>query len=219
MTSILIVEDEESIANLLKISIQQAGYHPYLAADGEQALECIQKKQFDLILLDIMLPKIDGFELIPYLKDLEIPTIFITAMNDINHKVKGLKLGAEDYITKPFEIPELLARIEVVLRRYHKTTDKILVKDITVDIYSHIVKKNGKEMELTKKEFDILLLFLRNKNVALYREVIYERVWNEEFMGDTRTVDLHVQRLRKKLGLEHEIQTVYKIGYRFEEPQ
>lgn len=165
-----------------------------------------------------MIPKIDSFELMEYIKELEIPTIFITAMNQTNYKVKGLKLGADDYITKPFDISELLVRIEVVLRRYHKTTDKIKFKNIEVDIHSRSVKKDGEYIELTKKEFDILLLFLRNKNVALYREIIYERVWNDDFMGDTRTVDLHIQRLRKKLNLEKFIQTVYKIGYRFEVP-
>ncbi len=215
MIDILIVEDESSIANLLKITLKQAGYSCHIAEDGEQALDIIKKYNFDLILLDIMIPKIDGFELMEYIKELEIPTMFITAMNDTNNKVKGLKLGADDYITKPFDIAELLARIEVVLRRYHKTTDKIQFRDIEVDIYCHTVKKKGKLIELTKKEFDILLLFLRNRNVALYREIIYERVWNEDFMGDTRTVDLHIQRLRKKLDLEDVIQTVYKVGYRF----
>ena len=216
MIDILIVEDEDSIANLLKISVNQAGYLCHVDNDGENALNLIKKCKFDLVLLDIMIPKIDGFELMEYINELQIPTIFITAMNDVDNKVKGLKLGAEDYITKPFEIPELLARIEVVLRRYHKTNDKIKFKDIEVDINSHIVKKNNELIELTKKEYDILLLFLKNRNVALYRETIYERVWNEDFMGDTRTVDLHVQRLRKKLNLEQEIQTVFKVGYRFE---
>lgn len=216
MIDILVVEDEDSIANLLKISVNQAGYLCHIANDGESALNLIKKCKFDLILLDVMIPKIDGFELMEYINELAIPTIFITAMNDTDNKVKGLKLGAEDYITKPFEIPELLARIEVILRRYHKTNDIIKFKDIEINVNSHIVKKNNELVELTKKEFDILLLFIKNKNVALYRETIYERVWNEDFMGDTRTVDLHVQRLRKKLDLDKEIQTVFKIGYRFE---
>lgn len=217
MINILIVEDEESISNLLKISMSQSGYSCHIANDGKQALDYINKLKFDLILLDIMIPKIDGFELMKYINELEIPTIFITAMNDTNNKVKGLKLGADDYITKPFDISELLARIEAVLRRYHKTNDKIIFRDIEVDIHSHTVKKSGTLIELTKKEFDILLLFLRNRNCALYREIIYERVWNEDFIGDTRTVDLHIQRLRKKLSLEDVIKTVYKIGYRFED--
>lgn len=215
MINILIVEDEDSISNLLKISINQSGYSCNIANDGEEALNYINKMKFDLILLDIMIPKIDGFELMKYINELGIPTIFITAMNDTNNKVKGLKLGADDYITKPFDISELLARIEAVLRRYNKASDKIVFRNIEIDIRSHTVKKDGVLIELTKKEFDLLLLFWRNKNCALYREIIYERVWNDDFIDDTRTVDLHVQRLRKKLDLENVIQTVYKIGYRF----
>lgn len=217
MIDILIVEDEESISNLIKISLEQASYICSTAYDGEEALEKIKKNHYDLILLDIMLPKIDGFEIMNYIKELKIPVIFITAVSSIDNKVKGLKLGADDYITKPFDIQELLARVEVVLRRNNKTSDKITFKDIEIDITSHIVKRNGKVVDLTKKEFDLLLLFLRNKNVALYREVIYERIWGDEFLGDTRTVDLHIQRIRKKLNLENEIKTVYKIGYRFED--
>lgn len=216
MIDILIVEDEESISNLIKISLTQAGYNCYTAYDGEIALEKIRKNKYDLILLDIMLPKIDGFEIMNYIKELKIPVIFITAISNIDNKVKGLKLGADDYITKPFDIQELLARVEVVLRRNNKTSNKIVYKNIEIDVTSHIVKKDKKIVDLTKKEFDLLLLFLRNKNVALYREVIYERIWGDEFFGDTRTVDLHIQRIRKKLNLDSEIKTVYKIGYRFE---
>lgn len=216
MIDILIVEDEESISTLIKISLTQAGYNCYTAYDGEIALEKIRKNKYDLILLDIMLPKIDGFEIMNYIKELKIPVIFITAVSNIDNKVKGLKLGADDYITKPFDIQELLARVEVVLRRNNKTSNKIVYKNIEIDVTSHIVKKDKKIVDLTKKEFDLLLLFLRNKNVALYREVIYERIWGDEFFGDTRTVDLHIQRIRKKLNLDNEIKTVYKIGYRFE---
>ena len=216
MIDILIVEDEESISNLLKISLTQAGYTCHTTYDGETALERINQNKYDLILLDIMLPKIDGFEIMNYIKELKIPVIFITAVSNVDNKVKGLKLGAEDYITKPFDIQELLARVEVVLRRNNKTSDKIVYKNIEIDITSHTVKKDDKIVDLTKKEFDLLLLFLKNKNVALYREVIYERIWGDEFFGDTRTVDLHIQRIRKKLNLENEIKTVYKIGYRFE---
>lgn len=216
MIDILIVEDEESISNLIKISLTQAGYNCYTAYDGEIALEKIRKNKYDLILLDVMLPKIDGFEIMNYIKELRIPVIFITAVSNIDNKVKGLKLGADDYITKPFDIYELLARVEVVLRRNNKTSNKIVYKNIEIDVTSHIVKKDKKIVDLTKKEFDLLLLLLRNKNVALYREVIYERIWGDEFFGDTRTVDLHIQRIRKKLNLDSEIKTVYKIGYRFE---
>lgn len=216
MIDILIVEDEESISNLIKISLTQVGYSCHTAYDGEIALDKINNNKYDLILLDIMLPKVDGFEIMNYIKELKIPVIFITAVSNIDNKVKGLKLGADDYITKPFDIQELLARVEVVLRRNNKTSNKIVYKNIEIDVTSHIVKKDKKIVDLTKKEFDLLLLFLRNRNVALYREVIYERIWGDEFFGDTRTVDLHIQRIRKKLNLDSEIKTVYKIGYRFE---
>ena len=131
-------------------------------------------------------------------------------------RVRGLRLGAEDYITKPFEIIELLARVETVLRRYKKTERMLSVYDVTVDTGSRIVRKNGKIVRLTAKEYELLLLFLRNKNIALFRERIYESVWGEQYMGDSRTVDLHVQRMRKKTGLESYIVPVYKIGYRLE---
>lgn len=215
MINVLIVEDEESIANLIKISLPSL-YNSKIASDGEEALKVISANDFDLILLDVMIPKLSGFELMEYISDMNIPVIFITAMNSIQDKVKGLKLGADDYITKPFDISELLARIEAVLRRNNKYNNKIYFKDIEIDKDSHVVLKSGLLIDLTKKEYDLLLLLFQNKNVALYREIIYERVWKDDFMGDTRTVDLHIQRLRKKLDLEKEIQTVYKVGYRFE---
>lgn len=217
MIEILIVEDEENISNLIRMSLTQAGYKCSCVYNGEEAADRIEKDNFDLILLDIMLPKINGFELMEYIRNFNIPVIFITAKNDVNDKIKGLKLGADDYITKPFDIAELLARVEVVLRRYNKNKTKFQIDDICIDTESRIVTKNGKNIDLTLKEFEILMLFLKNKNIALYKETIYERVWEESYMGDTRTVDLHVQRLRKKLGWKDKIQTVYKVGYRYEE--
>ena len=163
-----------------------------------------------------MLPKINGYELIEYIKDENIAIIFITAMGNVNNKVKGLRLGADDYITKPFEIIELLARVESVLRRYNKCDKLIKILDVEIDIPCRVVKKNGVQIMLTLKEFDLLLLFARNKNIALYRDVIYENVWGSTYLGDSRTVDLHVQRLRKKLVWEDYIKAVYKVGYRLE---
>lgn len=215
MSDILIVEDEFNISNLIKMALSQYGYLCECAYDGEAAANMIEKKYYDLILLDIMIPKINGFELIEYIKDYKIPVIFITAKNDTKDKVKGLRLGADDYITKPFDISELLARVEVVIRRYNKCETHIRIDDIDINTESRIVKKNGEEIELTLKEYEILLLFIKNKNIALYRETIYERVWDEPYMGDTRTVDLHIQRLRKKLDLKDRIQSVYKVGYRY----
>lgn len=218
MIDILIVEDEKAISDLIKMSLTQAGYKCECVFNGAAAADFIEQKHFDLILLDIMLPEINGFELMEFIKNYKIPVIFLTAKNSVVDKVKGLKLGAEDYITKPFEIAELLARVEVVLRRYNKVDNSVDIDgDIHIDLLSHTVTKKGKNIDLTVKEFDILLLFIKNKNIALYRETIYERVWKEEYMPDTRTVDLHVQRLRKKLSLENKIKSIYKIGYIYED--
>lgn len=163
-----------------------------------------------------MLPKLNGYEVLEYAKSVDIPVIFLTAMGETQQKVKGLRLGAEDYIAKPFEIAELLARVETVLRRYKKTEQKLRLYDIEIDTQSRRVERGGREVDLTIKEYELLLLFLRNKNRALYRETIYESVWGGEYSGAGRTVDLHVQRLKKKLGLEEHITAIYKVGYRLE---
>lgn len=216
MIKILIVEDEEPISNLIRMSLTKAGYHCEQAFDGESAADAIEGGYYDLILLDIMLPGINGYELLEYIKTKEIPVIFITAMGDLDDRVKGLRAGAEDYITKPFEMLEVQARIETVLRRYHKMEDKIEIFDTTIDLSSRTVMQGGKQIMLTWKEFELLLFFVRNKNIALYRETIYENIWDSDYMGDSRTVDLHVQRLRKKLNGGDKIQSVYKVGYRLE---
>ncbi|KEZ87170.1 response regulator [Clostridium sulfidigenes] len=216
MIKILTVEDEKPISNLIRINLLDAGYDCECAFDGEQAIEMIEKNNYDLILLDIMLPKVDGYELFEYIKPLEIPVIFLTAKSNVKDTVKGLKLGAEDYLTKPFEIMELLARVERVLRRFNRLQDHLQLFDIEIDTLSRIVKKKGEIINLTAKEYDLLLLFIQNKNIALFRKQIYMRVWGDDYMGNTRTVDLHVQRMRKKLDLEDKIVAVYKIGYRLE---
>ena len=152
--------------------------------------------------------------MLAYAKSIELPVIFLTAKGETADKVKGLQAGADDYITKPFEVLELLARVENILRRFEKTARCIDILDLHIDTVSRTVTKSGVPLKLTYKEFDLLLLFVRNPNVALYREVIYEHVWDSTYMGDSRTVDLHVQRLRKKAGLENQIEAVYKVGYR-----
>ncbi len=215
MLQILVVEDEQSISNLIKINLTKAGYACDCAYDGLAAVDMLDKKPYDLVLLDIMLPGADGYEIMDYIAPLEIPVIFLTAKASVADRVKGLRMGADDYLTKPFEIIELLARVESVLRRYHKTEQVLTEGDLVVDTASRTVTKKGETISLTKKEFDLLLLFVRNKNIALYRETIYERIWGGEYMGDSRTVDLHVQRMRKKAGLEEQIQTVYRVGYRY----
>ena len=215
MLQILVVEDEQSISNLIKINLTRAGYACDCAYDGLVAVDMLDKKPYDLVLLDIMLPGADGYEIMDYIAPLEIPVIFLTAKASVADRVKGLRMGADDYLTKPFEIIELLALVESVLRRYHKTEQVLTEGDLVVDTASRTVTKKGETISLTKKEFDLLLLFVRNKNIALYRETIYERIWGGEYMGDSRTVDLHVQRMRKKAGLEEQIQTVYRVGYRY----
>lgn len=216
MIKILIVEDEKPIADLLDMSLTAAGYICECRATGPAAVEAAEKEGYDLILLDVMLPGADGFELMDFFAPLKIPVIFITARSSVKDRIKGLKLGADDYIVKPFEIAELLARVETVLRRCHKTDSRLTVGDISVDTQSRIVTKGGEPIQLTAKEYRLLVLFLQNKNVALFRETIYTRVWEDNYMGDSRTVDLHVQRLRKKLGWQDKIAAVYKVGYRLE---
>ena len=215
MNKILIIEDEESIATLIKMNLIKAGYQCDVAFDGAEGADKLSENHYDLCLLDIMLPEINGYELLSYAKSLEVPVMFVTAKGETQDKVKGLKAGADDYITKPFEILELLARVENILRRFHKTEQYIKILDLDIDTVSREVRKNGKVLKLTYKEFDLLLLFVRNPETALYRETIYERVWDSPYLGDSRTVDLHVQRLRKKAGLEKNIEAVYKVGYRF----
>lgn len=215
MNKILIVEDEEAIANLIKINLNKAGYLCEVAYDGNTGADKLTEKHYDLCLFDIMLPGADGYELLEYAKSLEIPVIFLTAKGNTNDKVRGLKAGADDYITKPFEIAELLARVENVLRRYQKVQKELRVGDLLIDIASRSVCRSGEKIDLTYKEFDLLLLFVRNPGRALHREMIYEHVWGGTYMGDSRTVDLHVQRVRHKAGLEKQIQAVYKVGYCF----
>ncbi len=216
MIRILIVEDEKPISNLIRLSLKKAGYDCSCAFDGAEAADILEKERFDLILLDVMLPEIDGFSLMEYIRPMEIPVIFLTAKNAVSDRVKGLELGAEDYLVKPFEIIELLARVNVVLRRYHKTETELRVGGLVIDTQAMLVSRDGVIIALTPKEYELLLLFARNPGIALYRETIYERVWNEEFPYGSKTVDLHVQRLRKKLGWEELLHAVPKVGYRLE---
>ena len=216
MLRILIVEDEQAIASLLRLSLTKAGYSAVCVYDGISAADLLEKERFDLILLDIMLPGASGYDLMEYIRPLETPVIFITAKNSVDDRVRGLRMGADDYIVKPFEIVELLARVETVLRRYNKVQSVIEIGGLSIDTRSMIVRRGEQEIPLTHKEYDLLLLFVRNVGTALYRDTIYERVWGSNYLGDSRTVDLHVQRLRKKVGWEDKLQAVYKVGYRLE---
>lgn len=216
MIKILIVEDEAPISNLISMSLEKAGYQCECVFDGMEAADRLEEEHYDLVLLDIMLPKVDGYELMEYIHPMGIPVIFLTAKSNVEDTVKGLEMGAEDYLTKPFEIVELLARVEVVLRRYGKNEQYLRVGDVEVNTRSRTVKKDKKLVQLTNKEYELLLMFIKNKNIALFRDVIYERIWEKDYTGESRTVDLHVQRLKRKLGWEEKIKTIYKIGYRLE---
>ena len=217
MNKILIAEDESAIANLIRTALDGPDYRCAWAADGLAACDTLEREPFDLVLLDIMLPGADGYQVLDYCRTLEVPVIFLTARGQLEDRVKGLRLGAEDYIVKPFELMELLARVETVLRRCGKTGRVLsLPPDIEIDTAARTVRRGGVPVALTAKEYELLLLFVQNKNVALYRDRIYEKVWGDEYLGDSRTVDLHIQRMRKKLGLEKRLVAVYKVGYRLE---
>ncbi len=214
MNSVLIVEDEREISNFIKKELELQGYICQVASNGKIGADLIENNNYDLILLDIMLPIINGYELLEYIKQVsQTPVIFVTAQNSTSDKIKALREGADDYVTKPFEIGELIARIEAVLRRYNRGREIQKIDNIEVDIEGRCVIREGKKISLTPKEFDLLILLIQNKNFALYKEIIYEKVWGEDLEFGTRTIDLHIQRLRKKLGWEEKIKTIYKVGY------
>lgn len=215
MNRILVVDDESSITDMVRMFLSKNGYSCDTASDGGEAAELIEQKRYDLVLLDIMLPVIDGYDLIEYIKQYNTPVIFITAKASVENRVRGLRLGAEDYIVKPFDLEELLARIETVLRRYNKVSSVLTAGQISVDINTRIVTLRGEEVFLSAKEFDLLLYLIRNKNIALWRERIYEEVWKEPYYGGTRTVDIHIGRLRQKLDMGDAIENIYKVGYKF----
>ncbi len=216
MIHILIVEDERAISDLIRLNLTRAGYECTVAYDGKRAADILESRDFDLVLLDIMLPYINGYELMEYIRPLKMPVIFITAKGDLTDRIRGLTSGAEDYIIKPFEIVELLARVGIVLRRYNKLGQVLTFADIEADVENQTVTRAGKTVELAPKEFELLVFFMRNQNITLFREKIYEEIWGSEFPVESRTLDLHIQRIRKKLGLTEELKTVFKVGYRLE---
>lgn len=216
MHKILIIEDDAAISNLIKSALTREGYSCEIASDGLIGEQMFDSGSWDLVLLDLMLPGTSGFELIEYIKPSKTPVIVISAMNRTGDKIRGLKMGADDYIGKPFQIGELLARVEALLRRTSHTEKVFNYLDIEVNLDSRTVTKAGEQITLTTKEFDLLETFIRNKNIAISRSNLYEMVWNEPVMGDTRTIDNHVSSLRKKLGYDGLIQTVHGIGYRMD---
>lgn len=218
MIQILIVEDDENISKMLAATLSIGGYGYAQCGDGLEAVERITAGNYDLILLDVMLPGADGFAVLDTIRarGCETPVIFLTALGAVADKVKGLRGGAEDYIVKPFEAVELLARIEVVLRRAGKSEMRLRYGDIRVDIERHTVTKAGVPIMLTPKEFDVLVFFMRNIDVAITREQLLSNIWEYNYTGESRTVDIHVQQVRRKLGLQGKLITIPKLGYRLE---
>lgn len=214
---VLVVEDDQSISDLIRMNLEIAGYEAWQAYDGREALGFLEKEAFHIAILDVMLPGISGFDILQELKKRGLPVIFLTAKDQITDKVRALNLGADDYMVKPFEAVELIARMSAVLRRY-RSQPSIVIGDLEICMDERVVRRQGREIYLTHKEFELLSLFIQNQAIALSREQILERVWGYDYFGDTRTVDMHVQRLRRKLGLQAAIVTVYKIGYRFISP-
>lgn len=215
---ILIVEDEEAIAKMIAMNLRVANMQPVIFYDGAEAeLSLKLDHNYDLALLDVMVPGKDGFELLEALKPYGIPVIFLTAKDDVASKVQGLTGGAEDYIVKPFEVLELLVRIDKVLARTQKTSDIIMVRDIEINLTEHTVRRNGEEIPLKNLEFELLAILAKNKNIAISRNDLLSLVWGVNYIGETRTVDVHIGQLRKKLDLHDVIRTIPKIGYRLEE--
>ena len=215
MAKILIVEDKKAINNLIKKNLELVGHQCVSVFDGISANEIVETQDFDLILLDIMLPGADGFQVIERLTK-EIPVIFLTARDGISDKVKGLRLGAHDYIVKPFDILELQARVEGVLKRTEKSSELFKLGEVEVDMNSRLVRFKGEIIDFKPQEYRLIEALIVNRNIALPREKLLEIAWDYDYMGDSRTIDVHIHTIRKKLEWEDVIKTVYKMGYRLE---
>lgn len=219
-TRILVIEDDTSISELICMNLEAAGYEAFPILDGlsaEAFLKEVDKKEIALALVDVMLPGKDGFALMEDLQRAEIPVIYLTAKDDVISKVHGLKSGAEDYIVKPFEVLELLVRIDKVLKRTGRSQEKIQIRDVLIDVKEHSVTKNGQKVQLKPMEYELLVMLAKSKNVAFSREELLSRLWGTDYVGETRTVDVHIGQLRKKLGFHDVIRTISKTGYRLED--
>ncbi|WP_300249999.1 response regulator transcription factor [uncultured Subdoligranulum sp.] len=219
MRPILIAEDERPIADLIELTLTGAGYPCEQANDGEKAADLIAEHDYELAVLDIMLPGIDGYELLGYLRSTGTPVIFVTARTSLQDRVRGLNLGADDYLTKPFEPLELVARVESVLRRTGRANVVLRAFGVELDPAAHTVSRDGRPVHLAPREFELLELLMRNRGLTLYREVLYERLWGDDEAFDTRPLDLCIARLRRKLGWKDEIRTVFRVGYRLEKEE
>ncbi len=215
---ILVVEDDEAISKVIVKNLVSTGYAAMPFYDGAEAVKALScSADYDLALLDVMLPGLDGFELMPYMKRYDIPVIYLTAKADVDSKIQGLRDGAEDYIVKPFEVLELLVRIEKVLDRTGRLHQTLHVAGLEINLLERSVRKNSEELALKPMEFDLLVMLAKNKNIALTRERLLHGVWGVDYAGETRTVDVHIGQLRKKLGLFDSIKTISKMGYRLED--
>ena len=216
MLDILVIDDDVRISDRISEVLTDSGYRCTKAYDGQEGKELFDSQRWDLVLLDVMLPKISGYELLDYMKPTKTAVIVMSALNQVSDRINGLKLGADDYLCKPFQIGELVARVEAVIRRTTIMDDVFEHDGVKVNFNSRRVTLKGEEISLTVKEFELLRLFVHNQNVALDRSFLYENVWNDEVSKDTRTLDNHVRSLRKKLGYENVIHTVFRIGYRMD---
>ena len=233
-TKILVIEDDSSISELICMNLEAAGYEAVSIADGLEAERFlrgsggkmsensgteggIDKSEVALALVDVMLPGKDGFELMEDLQAADIPVIYLTAKDDVISKVHGLKAGAEDYIVKPFEILELLVRMEKVLKRTGRSRQQIRLRDVVIDLKKHSVTKGGAQVQLKPLEYELLVTLAESRNVAFSREELLNRIWGMDYVGETRTVDVHIGQLRKKLDFHNVIRTISKTGYRLED--
>lgn len=215
---ILIVEDDDSIADALALNFKYLGYDYRVFSDGREAADELRADHsYDLALLDIMLPGLDGFALLPLMKEYQIPVIFLTAKTDSESEIRGLLDGAEDYIIKPFQMMTLLVRMEKVLQRTGRLNQVYRYRDLTLDAVNRTLERNGQRMELPPLEFDVLRILMKNKNCTVSRDQLLNEIWGQDYFGDIRTVDVRVANLRRKLGFSDEIRTISKVGYRLEE--
>ena len=215
MAYILVLEDEKAINDLIALNLRMVGHTAEQALTAKDAIALAQKHPFDLLILDVMLPDSDGFTVYEKLRG--TPAIFVTALGETSDKVKGFERGADDYIVKPFEMTELLLRVEAVLRRTKKNDAHYRIDGMDIDFNAKTVTLDGNPVDLTMQEYALLETLVKNRNIALSRQKLMKEAWGFSFMGESRTVDVHVQRLRKKLNLGDHIATIYRFGYRFEE--
>ncbi|MBQ2658262.1 MAG: response regulator transcription factor [Erysipelotrichaceae bacterium] len=218
MARLLIADDEEKIREMLGKYASHEGYDVTLASDGKEALKLFENSDYDLVILDVMMPEMDGYEALKKMKEIkDVPCIFLTALGQEYDRIYGFDIGAEDYVTKPFSLKELMMRIKVILKRENKGSSRIVVKDMVLDEDAHMVTINGERVDLANKEYELLLYLLKNRGNALTRQAIISKVWGYEYDSDDRTLDTHMKLLRKDLKEYGQyITTIRGVGYRFE---